>query len=169
MTVSRSQMFWMLTALLLLVIIVVSGTIAWSRYSGSQPIEISVSPGWELLGKIHVGGAVNNPGSYPLATRDSIVDIIQAAGGITSDADLRQIELCILEAGEVSQPQKIDINRAELWLLEVLPGVGETKAEAIIDYRCQNGPFQNINELIDVEGIGPNTYERIKTFVTVAD
>jgi comEA protein len=66
-------------------------------------------------------------------------------------------------------PQKIDINRAEAWLLEALPGIGPSKAQAIIDYRQQNGRFANITEITRVEGIGPAIYEQIKDLITVGD
>jgi comEA protein len=74
-------------------------------------------------------------------------------------------------SGEVSQlnPQKIDINRAEAWLLEALPGIGPSKAQAIIAYRQQHGGFSNIVEIVNVEGIGQDTYEDIKDFITVGD
>ena len=71
--------------------------------------------------------------------------------------------------GEEIQPQRININRAEAWLLEALPGIGETRAQAIIDFRNQNGVFHNINELLKVKGIGVTTYEQIKHLITVAD
>jgi comEA protein len=67
------------------------------------------------------------------------------------------------------QPQKIDINRAEAWLLEALPGIGESKAQAIIAYRQQNGGFHSITEITRVEGIGPAIYEEIKDLITVGD
>jgi comEA protein len=66
-------------------------------------------------------------------------------------------------------PQKIDINRAEAWLLEALPGIGPSKAQAIIDYRQQNGGFDHITEITRVEGIGPAIYEQIKDLITVGD
>ena len=72
-------------------------------------------------------------------------------------------------AGGEQEPQKIDINRAEVWLLEALPGIGETLAQRIVDYRQQNGPFQHTNELLKVAGIGTTTYEQIKHLITVAD
>ena len=74
--------------------------------------------------------------------------------------------------GHVSQldePQKVDINRAEAWLLEALPGIGEVRAQAIIDYRQQNGGFSHISEITRVEGIGQSLYEQIKDFITVGD
>jgi competence ComEA-like helix-hairpin-helix protein len=68
-----------------------------------------------------------------------------------------------------NQPQKIDINRAEAWLLEALPGIGPSKAQAIIDYRQQNGGFAHITEITKVEGIGPAIYEDIKDLITIGE
>ena len=122
----------------------------------------------ELQGEIYVGGAVSSPGFYPLTAGDSIEALIQAAGGTTSSAELNRLKLYIPQVGE-EQPQKINLNRAEVWLLKALPGIGETRARAIIAYREQYGPFHNINELIKVEGIGVTTYDKIKYLITVAD
>lgn len=73
------------------------------------------------------------------------------------------------EINPAEMPQKIDINRAEAWLLEALPGIGESKAQAIIAYRQQNGVFKHISEITNVEGIGPAIYEQIKDLITVGD
>ena len=169
MTTSKSSMFWVLITILLVAIIASGSIVAWSRYSRSQPIEISTSPGQELQGEIYIGGAVYNPGFYPLKAGDSLEALIQAAGGTTSSADLSNPKIYIPRVGEETQPQKINLNRAEAWLLEALPGIGETRAQAIIDYRNQNGAFRNINELLKVKGIGVTTYEQIKHLITVAD
>ncbi len=165
----RLNGFWALITIFLMAIIAIGGMVVWSRYSPSQPIEISIPQGQQVQGEIYIGGAVNSPGSYPLRAGDSIEALIEAAGGITSSADSSRLELYIPEAGGEEQPQKIDINRAEVWLLEALPGIGETLAQRIVDYRCQNGPFRNINELTKVKGIGTATYEAIKHLITVAD
>ena len=169
MATSKFNRFGTLITLILVAIIVIGGIVAWSRYSGSQPIEISQSPSQELHGEVYIIGAVNNPGLYPLTAGGGIEALIQAAGGITDNTDLSQLKLYIPEVGEEEQPQKIDINRAEIWLLKALPGIGETLSQRIVDYRHQNGPFRNINELIKVEGIGTTIYEQIKELVTVAD
>ena len=177
MTISGFSKYWTLLIILLVAAITVGGIVAWSRYSGSQPIEISASkpPSQEQPDKIYIGGAVNNPGFYPLKAGDSIAALIQAAGGTTTSADLSGLKLYFSEVGEVSEvgeeeePQKINLNRAEVWLLEALPGIGETLAQRIVDYRRQNGPFPNINELIKVEDIGTATYQQIKDLITVAD
>jgi competence protein ComEA len=176
MTISGFSKYWTLLIILLVAAITVGGIVVWSRYSGSQPIEISASkpPSQEQPDKIYIGGAVNNPGFYPLRAGDGIAALIQAAGGTTTSADLSGLKLYFSEVGEVSEvgeeeAQKINLNRAEAWLLEALPGIGETLAQRIVDYRRQNGPFQNINELIKVEGIGTTTYEQIKHLITVAD
>jgi len=169
MTAVRFNRFWMLITLLLVVIIAISSALAWSGYTRGHPVEITLSPGSELQGEIYLGGAVNNPGLYPLAAGDSLDDLIQAAGGTTSNADLSRLKLYIPESGKESEPQKIDINRAEAWLLDALPGIGEARAEAIVNYRRQNGAFKNTNELMKVEGISAAIYERIKELITVAD
>jgi len=169
MTTSKFSQYWTLITILLVAIIAISSIVLWSRYSPSQPIEISIPPTQVLQGKIYIGGAVSNPGFYSLKAGDTIEALIQTAGGTTSSADPDWLELYILQTGEKEQPQKIDLNRAEAWLLEALPGIGETRAQAIIAYRQQNGPFNNIRELIKVEGIGTTTYEKIKHLITVAD
>jgi competence protein ComEA len=169
MIISKPNKFWTLVIILLIAIMATGSVIVWSRYSPSQPIKISTPSSQEIEGEIYIGDAVTNPGFYPLKTGDSVADIIQAAGGISSNADISQLKLYIPAIGEEHQPQKIDINRAEAWLLQALPGIGEIRAQAIVDYRRQNGPFNNINELIKVKGIGVTTYEKIKSLITVAD
>ncbi len=169
MTASKLNQYWALAAILLVAIIVIGGIVAWSRYSPGQPIEISTPPDQELPGSIYIGGAVTNPGFYPFMTGDSLEALIQAAGGTTGGADLGGLELYITGAGENQEPQKIDINRAEVWLLKALPGIGETLAQRIVDYRQQNGAFRNTAELLKVAGIGTATYQQIEHLITVAD
>ena len=167
MTTSKFSQYWTLITILLVAIIAISRIVAWSRYSRSQLVEI-IPPVQELQDEIYIGGAVSNPGFYPLKAGDTIEALIQAACG-TTNADLSWLKLYIPQTGEGEQPQKIDLNRAEVWLLEALPGIGETKAQDIVAYRQQNGPFSNIKELTKVEGIGTATYERIKHLIAVAD
>ena len=166
---SQPNKLWVLIIFLLVAVIAVSSALACSRYDRSQPIEISIPSSPEIQGEVYISGAVSNPGIYPLKAGDSLEALIQAAGGATGSADLSNMKIFIPEAGGKIQPQKIDINRAEAWLLAALPEIGETRAQAIIDYRNQNGAFRNINELLEVEGIGFATYEKIKHLITVAD
>lgn len=160
---------WTLITILLVVIIIVGGIVAWSRYRPNHPVEISVAQGQDWQGSIYIGGAVNNPGLYPFLDKDSIEALIQTAGDTTGSANLSGLKLYIPEAGEKQEAQKIDINRAEVWLIEALSGIGETLAQRIVDYRQQNGPFHNTNELLKVAGIGTATYEQIKHLITVAE
>jgi len=62
---------------------------------------------------------------------------------------------------------KISINKATLSELQTLPGIGKTKAQAIIDYRNQNGLFITITDLKKVSGIGNSTFEKIKEYITL--
>ena len=169
MTAGRLNGYWTLIILFLIVIVIIGGMVAWLRYNPSQPIEISVSQSQERHGVICIGGAVANPGFYPFASKDSVESLIQAAGGTTSSADLDGLELYISEVGEEQEPQKVDINRADEWLLKALPGIGETLAERIVNYRRQNGAFVNTGEIAKVAGIGATTYEQIKHLITVSD
>ncbi len=67
----------------------------------------------------------------------------------------------------VVQDARTDINTATLESLIALPGIGEVKAQAIIDYRTREGPFQRTDELMKVPRIGAGTYERVRDLVTV--
>lgn len=171
MVISKFSKFWTLVTFFLIVIIITGGLVAWSQYSRSQPVEISISnlPSREELNYIYIDGAVTSPGFYSLRVGDSVETLIQAAGGTTSSADSRRLKLYMPMVGEENQPQKVNINWAEVWLLEALPGIGEIRAKAIVDYRRQEGLFRNINELTKVEGIGITTYEKIKNLIAVAD
>ncbi len=61
----------------------------------------------------------------------------------------------------------ININTASLEELDSLPGIGPTTAQRIIDYRDTNGPFTTIDEIMDVSGVGPSTFDEIKDLITV--
>jgi len=166
---TKFNKYWALIIVFLIAVIITGGIIAWQKYRPPHPIEISLPSSPEFQGEIYLSGAVSNPGLYPLKSEDSIDALIQAAGGTTDNANLTSLRIYIPSVGEEETPQKIDINRAEAWLLEALPGIGGSRAQAIIDYRQKNGGFRSISELTEVEDIGPATYEQIKDMITVAD
>jgi competence protein ComEA len=60
----------------------------------------------------------------------------------------------------------IDINTATLEQLDTLPGIGPKTAQNIIDYRSNNGPFSNVEQLMDVPDIGQLTFDKIKGLVS---
>jgi competence protein ComEA len=114
-------------------------------------------------------------------------DAIQAAGGFSSMANSSGINLAkLLEDGEqidvpyllpTSVPESetrvgsqapilVDINSATLEQLDTLPEIGPKTAQNIIDYRNANGPFATIEEILDVSGIGPVTFNKIKDLIT---
>ena len=141
---------------------------------------------------VHITGAVPRPGVYALAQGSRVQDAISAAGGFLAEAEKKGINLArALEDGEQldvpyvegaspviateapastqdpSATELININFASQVELESLPGIGPTNAQKIIAYREQNGPFLTIEDIINVPGIGPGTYERIKDLITV--
>ena len=166
----RADRFYLFVTVFLVIAVVVGGVVLVVKHSKNQPVEIVLSQTEppELSGEVYIGGAVANPGIYPVREGDTLQDILLDAG-IEPDADLSHIKIYIPTEGEGQSPQKIDINRAEPWLLEALPGIGETRAKAIEDYREENGPFKRIEDLLQVEGIGEGTFEKIKDYITVSD
>jgi len=128
---------------------------------------------------IYVNGAVNSPGLYNLPYGSRADAAITAAGGFGPGAETEKINLAaLLEDGEqIDVPGVIDlshisagrvnINTADESELDTLPGIGPTTAEAIIEYRQQNGAFQTVQELMLVPGVGPSTFDRIKNYITV--
>lgn len=77
--------------------------------------------------------------------------------------------LVILPGVLDAQSALININTAGSTELETLNGIGPAKAQAIIVYRSTNGPFQTIEDIQNVSGIGPVTFNNIKDFITVGD
>jgi competence protein ComEA len=132
-------------------------------------VEISRPTRKTWNGTIYIDGAVNLPGYYPFTYEDTMEALTRAAGGTTDNYTPDNITLILKTSRKEQQTQKIDINRADKWLLEALPGIGETIAQRIIDYRTNHGEFTNILELLEVNGIGPSTYERISEYITVFD
>ena len=165
---SSGKILWAVIVFLLL-IITIGGIIIWLRYEQGDPVEITypISKTWN--GTIYIGGAVNLPRYYPFTNNDTIETLVRAAGGITDNHSDVNVTLLLDNSNMDQQTQKIDINRAEKWLLEALPGIGEIIAQRIIDYRTNNGKFSSTLGLLEVDGIGTSIYERIKEYVTVSD
>ena len=166
----RADRFYLFVTVFLVIAVVVSGVMLAVKHSRSQPMEIVLSqtePPQQSV-ELYIGGAVASPGIYFLSEGDTLRTLLSQAG-IEPDADLSRIEIYIPREGEASLPQKIDINRADPWLLEALPGIGESRAQAIVDYRNANGPFKRIEDLLQVGGIGEGTFEQIKDYITVSE
>jgi len=167
---SRADRFYLFVTVFLIVAAMAGGVMLAVQHSQSQPVEIVLSQTElpEQSGEIYIGGAVANPGIYALREGDTLQMLLSDAG-IEPDADLSHIEIYVPQEGEEQSPQKIDINRADPWLLEALPGIGEVLAQSILDYRSENGPFKRIEDLLKVSGIGEATFDKIKDYITVSD
>jgi competence protein ComEA len=164
-----------LIIVLLSVLILAGGAVFLYRQTSlphSEEIAI-LPPSPEIC--VYVEGEVVNPGIYTLETGDHVAEAVEAAGGFTLDADLGSVNLAAtLRDGEQihifklgDSPQKININTAEAWLLESLPGIGETLAQRIVDYRIANGYFQSIEDLKNVTDIGPAVFDKVKDKIAV--
>jgi competence protein ComEA len=168
---SHLNKYWLLIIALLLLSLISGGIALAVKQSSHKPVEISLSQTAPIRyeGEIYVGGAVANPGFYSFKEDDTIKALVQDAG-LTTDADTGRIKVYVPRSGEASQPpQRINLNLAEAWLLDALPGIGPDRAQAIVDYRNQNGPFRRTEDLLQVEGIGQSTLDRIRDLIALED
>ena len=161
--------------LILLVIIIIGGVMLILRQNvSSTPVTIVLpTPSGEI--EVYVSGEVLSPGVYVLNESANVKDAINAAGGFTSLSDNSAINLAnglrdgeqvhVCRIGELSA--LININTADAWLLEALPGIGPSTAEAIIEYRTANGLFESIDDLKEVKGIGDSTFAKFADKITV--
>ncbi len=76
-------------------------------------------------------------------------------------------DVTVTETTDTSAASLINVNTADLATLDALPGIGESKGKAIIAYREFHGPFQTIEELTNVSGIGSSTLAGLQDLVTV--
>jgi competence protein ComEA len=144
---------------------------------------------------VYVSGAVQRPGVYRLPSDCRLVDAVQQAGGFLLDADISQINLAKkMEDGEqivipggsdLPTPQltiggdgllftptppagqPINLNTASAEELDLLPGIGATAAQKIVEYRQENGAFTRLEDLLKVPGIGPSVLEQIRGMVVI--
>ena len=135
---------------------------------------------------------MREPGVYRLERGDPLVDALQAAGGADEDALLDLVNLSlrvvddghyhIFRPGETPPPSAaaparviqesgavtlVDLNLAPVAVLETLPGIGPSLAQAIVDHRKDHGDFQTVEEITNVPRIGPITFQKIRGLVPV--
>ena len=160
--------------------------------AGALPSPPSVAPA-EVV--VQVAGAVKQPGVYHLVDGSRVTDLINAAGGPAPDADLQAMALAsrLTDGQRVQVPHQgevlpstatgappaaatgsgatpaapVDLNKASEADLDALPGVGPTTARAIVAYREAHGPFQQVDDLTDVQGIGPARLDALRELVKV--
>jgi competence protein ComEA len=158
-----------------------------SDRSSSSPASTSTTSARVVA---HAAGAVVHPGVYELRAGARVTDLIDAAGGPTSDADVDRLNLAALvtDGERVYVPRSgeampavdsggsgatgatagpLDLNTATLEQLDELPGIGPATAKAILDEREKRGGFRAVDDLLDVRGIGPAKLDAIRDLVTV--
>ncbi|WP_161485258.1 helix-hairpin-helix domain-containing protein [Alkalihalobacillus trypoxylicola] len=136
---------------------------------------------------VDLKGAVNMPGIYLMSDGGRVYEVIEKAGGLREDADEQRVNLAALlkdemvlyipTEGEMEGEEaiaagifelnerddgKVNINTATESELQQLSGVGPAKAGQIIQYREQNGPFEKIEDLKKVSGIGEKSFEQLR-------
>ena len=148
----------------------------------------------EGLCYVHLCGAVENPGIYVLPAGSRIYEAVLLAGGLTKDAceeSVNQAEVLsdgqlikiltkeealavaeggtsqVQDAAETVSDGRINLNTATVSELTTLPGIGESKAEAIIAYREEQGGFSSIEEIMNIAGIKDGIFQRIKEKIKI--
>ena len=176
---------------ILLILVGVGGLFSKKEESVEEPTVVEttvlaekteVSTTQETVIFVDIKGAVKNPGVYQMKVGDRVKDALEAAGGLTEEADSQKVNLAKrledqmvivvpkvgekveeIPAGETrneaTKEGKVNINTATVEELKTLKGVGEKKAEAIIEYRKKNGSFQTKEDLMKVRGIGKKLFE----------
>jgi competence protein ComEA len=135
---------------------------------------------------VYVCGAVRSPGGVRLPAGARVCDAIELAGGVTGRAELAAVNLAakVIDGQQIIVPERgaapavadaataavgalVNINTASLDELEQLSGVGPATAQAIIDYRTEQGPFTSIDDIKNVPGIGDAKFAAMKDAITV--
>ncbi|CUB10703.1 ComE operon protein 1 [Bacillus cereus] len=134
---------------------------------------------------IDMKGAVVKEGVYEMKEGDRVKDAIEKAGGFLPEADRVKINLAQMvqdqmllyvpnkneqgqEVAAASKGEgKVQINAASKEQLEKITGIGSRKAESILKYREEHGPFQKIEDLLEIDGIGAKSLEKIKDQIII--
>lgn len=133
---------------------------------------------------VHLVGAVNNPGVYHLPEGSRVFELLEIGEGFSEDADhevLNQArplldgeQIYIHRIGEMTRSStvqdgggKININRASASDLTALPGIGDVRANQIVAHREAHGFFTDLEQIMDVSGIGQTTFNNIADQITI--
>jgi len=137
---------------------------------------VSIKTETKLLSTIsvEVKGEVENPGVFTLNKDSTLNDLIPKLK-LKNTADISNLSLLetlynkqiVVISKKEDNLNKISINSANLNELCLLPGIGESTALKIIEYRNNNGSFNSLEEIKNINGIGDKKYEKIKEFITL--
>lgn len=147
--------------------------------SSIPPVDVAhIETSPDALITVHISGPVAVPGIVAVPEGSRVADAVAAAGGATRDADLGRLNLAAPVrdgeqivvpavadtpvAGSQASPVRFDINSSDAAGFEALPGIGPVIAKRIVAYRDDHGPFESLESLLDVPGIGEAKLDAIR-------
>lgn len=162
-----------------LIIVIVVAFLILSKFSSNKPQDTKI--------RADIAGAVDKPGVYEVNQESIVEDLISEAGGLKDNADKKRLaqninRAAVLEDGDkiyipikgetigqsrIGGEVKINLNTAKAEELELLPGVGAVTAARIINYRRENGPFKNAEDVMNVYYIDQEVFDGFRDLIEI--
>ena len=162
-----------------LIIVIIVAFLILSKFDNKQSQDTKI--------RADIAGAVDKPGVYKIREGSIVEDLISKAGGLKSNVDKKRLaqninRATVLEDGDkiyipikgetigpsrIGGQVKINLNTAKAEELELLPGVGAVTAARIINYRRENGPFKNPEDVMNVYYIDQEVYNGFKDLIEI--
>ena len=142
------------------------------EYTGDDAVNVSID------------GQILHPGKYTMSPQATLSDLIFKAGGVLEDHDPKaytpslvigtRTSFYIPKKSKLSEVcyeeeiQKVNINKEDATTIDEKTELGETQAKSVVTYREENGPFEAIEDIMEVSGIGEGTFAKIKDQICLA-
>lgn len=170
-------------------LLLVLAAVIWVDRAAPVTVVVNPLPAQDI--HIFIDGEVATPGVVTVPDGARLTDVVDAAGGFTDEADYSVLNLAArigdgenitipsvshdadpVSSAGISIPASgapMNLNTATISQLDELPGIGEVLAGRIVAYRDEHGPFDTVDDLVDVEGISSRMVDELRPLVTVVD
>ena len=183
MTDQLERYWWLIAAIFIVPLVIGIALLIRDSTRDPAPLVIKSAQTGTTDIRVYISGAVRNPGVYPALPDDRWIDVLAAAGGATSDADLNGVNLArrVQDEDQITVPSLnpgafaaasrsplVNINTASATELETLPGIGEVRAGQIVQSRTADGPFAAVDELLVRKLVPQSVFDDIAPLITTS-